>query len=324
MQARLVREREPARVGLVRVGREVRDLRHVMRELGEVLDRPRGQGIGDAHLQHEVRGDRHEVGVAGALAVAVDRALHLVHARVDGDQGVGDRTSGVVVHVDPERRRGLGAHLCDDAGDVERQHPTVRVAQHQPLGAGLFGSGKHLHRERCIRGVAVEEVLGVEEHAPTLCAQERHGVTHHSHALVQARAERLGHVQVPGLPDQAHELGARVEKVAERLGVLGRLARPSRHAERHERGGLQRLLGREREELGVARVRARPPAFNEREPDLVELVQDTQAILDRVGEVGALGAVAQGGVVQLDPRCPGRIRHADAPSTTRSPTSEVE
>ena len=51
---------------------------------------------------------------------------------------------------------------------------------------------------------------------------------------------------------------------------------------------------------------------------------DPQAIFDRVRQVGALGAVSQRGVVELDSRATRRIGHADAPSTTRSPTSDVE
>ena len=82
---------------------------------------------------------------------------------------------------------------------------------------------------------------------------------------------------------------------------------------------LQGLLRRQLEELRVARVRARPAALDVGEADLVELVQDAQAVLDRVRQVGLLRAVAQRGVVQLDAY--GRLAHAVAPSTTRSPTS---
>ena len=107
VQPGLVRERVAARVRLARVGGEVRDVGDVVRQLGEVLDRALGQRVGRAHLQHEVGGERDQVGVAGALAVAVDRALHLVHAGVDRDERVRDRAPGVVVHVDAERHARL-------------------------------------------------------------------------------------------------------------------------------------------------------------------------------------------------------------------------
>ena len=62
-----------------------------------------GASSATAHLQLQVGDDRDEVGVAGALADAVDRALHLGGAGFDRGERVGDRAAGVVVGVDPER-----------------------------------------------------------------------------------------------------------------------------------------------------------------------------------------------------------------------------
>ena len=49
---------------------------------------------------------RGEVAVAGAFAVAVDRALHLHRAGAHGGQRVGHAEAAVVVRVDAERRAG--------------------------------------------------------------------------------------------------------------------------------------------------------------------------------------------------------------------------
>ena len=86
----------------------------------------------DAHLQLEVGDDRDEVRVAGALADAVDRALHLRRAGLDRDERVGDGAAAVVVPVDAERdvRQRL-AHLGDDRRDLRRQRAAVGVAQHE-------------------------------------------------------------------------------------------------------------------------------------------------------------------------------------------------
>ena len=62
-----------------------------------------GASSSHAHLQLQVGDDRDQVGVAGALADAVDRALHLRGAGFDGGQRVGDRAAGVVVGVDAQR-----------------------------------------------------------------------------------------------------------------------------------------------------------------------------------------------------------------------------
>ena len=322
----LVRERVPAGVRLARVRGEVRHLGHEMRDLREPFFGAVGQTIG-VHLQHQVRGDRDQVGVARALAVAVHDALHLEGAVLDRDQRVGDRASGVVVHVDAH---GCLAHVRDDAGDdardIRREHPAVRVAQHQAIGARLLGGPEHIHRVRRVTQVAVEEVLRVEEHPAVLRAQERDGIAHHRDAFLQIGAEHLGDVDVRRLADDAHDLGARVQQLTEHRALLRALARLPRHPERGQRGVLQRLLRGEPEELRVAGVRARPPALDERHPELVDLVQDPQAILDRVRQAGLLRTVAERGVVQLDLAAhAGRRsgRHAVARSTTRSPTSGV-
>ncbi len=84
-----------------------------------------------AALDLEVGGHGHEVRVAGALAVAVDAALHVGGARRDGGHRVRDRAAGVVVRVHAERGVGAGGDVGDDARDVVGQHAAVRVAQDQ-------------------------------------------------------------------------------------------------------------------------------------------------------------------------------------------------
>jgi hypothetical protein len=140
-----------------------------MGDLGQAFLGALGQAIG-VHLQHEVRRDGDQVGVAGALAVAVHDALHLEDPVLDRDQRVGDRASGVVVDMDPYRGRHLGDDAGDDARDVRRQHPAVRVTQDQTLGARLLRRSQHVHRVRRVAHVPVEEVLRVEEHAAVLRA----------------------------------------------------------------------------------------------------------------------------------------------------------
>ena len=61
-------------------------------------------------VEAQVRDNGHEVGVAGALAVAIDRALHLGRASTHGGQGVGCATVAVVVRVHGNGRFG---ERCD-------------------------------------------------------------------------------------------------------------------------------------------------------------------------------------------------------------------
>ena len=127
---------------------------------------PVGRDRLDAHLQREVRDDRREVAVAGALAVPVDRALHLHRATAHAGERVRDTRAAVVVQMDrdadvaPE----VGDDLAHDPFDVVRERAAVRVAQHQPARARLRRAFEHAQRELGVARVAVEEVLGVEQH----------------------------------------------------------------------------------------------------------------------------------------------------------------
>jgi hypothetical protein len=77
----------------------------------------------DAHLELEVGNDRHQVGVARALAVAVDGALHVRGAGDDGDDRVGRSAARVVLGVDADLLVGpeVAAYLADDALHLVRQ-----------------------------------------------------------------------------------------------------------------------------------------------------------------------------------------------------------
>ncbi len=81
----LVGERRATDVGPVRVEVDVHDLGDVMADRREHPELVGGEN-GAVHLQDEVRQDRAQVGIAGALAVSVDASLHLTHARLDRRQ----------------------------------------------------------------------------------------------------------------------------------------------------------------------------------------------------------------------------------------------
>ena len=131
-------------------------------------------------------------GVAGPLAVAVRRALHVRRAGIHGGQGVGHRATRVVLGVDAEPDAGATAHVGDDVVHAHRQHAAVGVAEDADVGAGRGRDVEHPHAVVAVELVAVEEVLAVDEHAPSLGAQERDGVAHHREVLLERRAQRVG------------------------------------------------------------------------------------------------------------------------------------
>ena len=138
VQAGLVRERVLADVRLVGVGRAVEQLVGEVRGLGQLGELLGRQDLA-AELELQAGDDRDEVRVAGALADAVHRALHLRRAGLDGDERVGHGALGVVVASGcrarpPAARRATSATT---RATVARQRAAVGVAQHDALGARL-------------------------------------------------------------------------------------------------------------------------------------------------------------------------------------------
>lgn len=223
----------------------------------------------------EVGDDGDEVGVARALAVAVDGALHVRRAGVDGRHRVGDGAAGVVVAVDPQARiaarspvdtgepEALG-DVGDDVPDLAREHAAVGVAQGSHLATGLEDGTQGLERVGAVDGIPVEEVLGIDEDAAPLPTQERHGVADHREVLVAGRAQRTLDVPDVGLRDEGDDRCTAVEQCShERVGRGGAPGAPGR-TERRERRVLEvEVGGGPGEELGVLRVRPGPATFDE-------------------------------------------------------------
>ena len=307
-----MRERRRSDVGRLRVRSDVDELGDVVRHRREPF-----QAVGrdrlDPHLQREVRDHGREVAVAGALADAVDRALHLPGARPHCRERVGDRASGVVVRVDRDDH--VVAEVRDDVThdllDLERQRSAVRVAQHEGRSA-LLGRGlEHAQRELRVALVAIEEVLGVEHHAEAVAAQVLDRVGDHGDALVEGRSECLGDVVVPRLADDAHRGRAGRDEVRERRVVVDLPLDPAGRAERDEgRGGELQLGHGPTEELFVLRVRAGPATLDPGDAEVVELLGDAQLVVDGEGDALELRAVTEGRVEDLD-----RFARLPAPST---------
>ena len=106
MDAGLGRERAVADVGRMAVGRAVENLVERARDMGEAGELVVGNAdletLGELGLELQRRDDRHQVGVAAALAEAVERALDLAGAGAHRRERVRHRLLGVVVGVDAD------------------------------------------------------------------------------------------------------------------------------------------------------------------------------------------------------------------------------
>ena len=217
VQAGLVRERRDADVRLPRSRRHVGHLGDRVRDPGGLAEQPGRQHL-PVQLELQVGDDVDEVGVAGALAVPVDAALHVRRAGVDRSEGVGDRAAGVVVAVDADPDAGRLHHVVDDVGDPAGQHAAVGVAQGDDIGPGVVRRPQHLERVGAVEPVAVEEVLGVEEDLLALGAEVADGVADHREVLLERGAQRLLDMPGVGLGDQGDHAGAAVAQAPRSAG----------------------------------------------------------------------------------------------------------
>jgi hypothetical protein len=65
--------------------------------------------VGERRLEHQRRDQRDQVGIAATLADAVERALDLPHAGLDGGQRIGDRLPVSLWAWMPSRSPGIPA-----------------------------------------------------------------------------------------------------------------------------------------------------------------------------------------------------------------------
>ena len=159
------------------------------------------------------------------------------------------------------RARTSATALPDRVG----QRSAVGVAEDECLGTLLLGCRQHGEREIRVVPVAVEEVLGVEEHTQVVGDEVAHRITHHVDRFVERRAQRLRDVAVPRLGHDAGDRRARVDEIGQDGVILGPHAGTARRPEgdQRRRGELQLLAG-PGEELDVLGVGAGPAALDDR------------------------------------------------------------
>ena len=191
--------------------------------------------------------------------------------------------------------------VVDDVGDPARQHPAVGVAQRDDRGARVVRRPQHLEGVVAVGAVAVEEVLGVEEHLLPLLAEVGDRVADHREVLLERGAQRELDVAVVRLGDQRHDAGAGVAQRGHQRVVGRGDPGPAGGPERREpRVAQVELLARPAEELGVLGVGARPAALDVAHAEVVEVPGDGELVGDGEGEPLLLRAVAQGRVVDVE------------------------
>ena len=256
-------------------------------------------------LELEVGDHGDQVGVAGALAVAVDACPARGWRPASTAASVLATAQPVSLwQWMPTRTPVVSTHVVHDVGDPGRQHPAVGVAQRDDLGARVVRRAEHLERVGAVGAVAVEEVLGVEEDLPAprrAGARRCRGPSRGSppawcagparragRATWRPASRRRRRCRAAPRPAGRRPPSTPARRVAPKAASLA-CCRSSSSA-------------RAAEELGVLGVGARPAALDVAHAELVEVAGDRQLVGDGEVEPLLLGAVAQGGVVDVERR----------------------
>ena len=258
-------------VRLMGVRRDVGQLGQRVRDAHHLDQGPVGQHR-QVHLGRQVAHHREQVGVAGALAVSVGRALHMGGAGLHRGDRVGHRATGVVLAVNAYPEPAPFPDLADDPLDLHRQHAAVGVAEHHHVGAGGHRGLGHPQPVITVGGEPVEEVLAVQKHPPAVIHQQPDRVGDHGQVLRQRGAQGALHVPDVGLGDQGDHLGPGVQQSTDLRILLRPGAGLAGGTEGDQLGrGQRELTGRgPSEEFGVLGHRPRPPALDEADAQLVQ------------------------------------------------------
>jgi hypothetical protein len=117
---------------------------------------------------------------------------------------------------------------------------------------------------------AVEEVLGVEEHALAPFAQERDRVRDDRQVLGRPDAHDLLDMQQRALADQRAGRHKAVGEDPQTLVAVRAHVATAGHAEGDDLRNLQPLLGQQAEELALLRIRRRETGLDQRDAQPIE------------------------------------------------------
>lgn len=189
----------------------------------------------------------------------------------------------VIVGMDAHRQ--LRKRLCHSLGnprDFIGEASAVGVAQSQARGAALLGRPQGFHGKFRIFLVAVEEMLGVKKHPLAPAGQIAAGILDHAQVFLQGRAQDLSHMKVPAFAEHRHDrgVGGKQRPVLPSSSALI----PLRRVEPKPQAGVLPLgFVDPPEKLQVLGVRARVSRLDKRNPQLIQLLYDSQLILHGKG-----------------------------------------
>jgi hypothetical protein len=181
-----------------------------------------------------------------------------------------------------------------------RQRRAVRVAQADRVRAAAHGRLEAGERVGAVVAEAVEEVLGVVDHALARRGEERDRFLDHRQVLAAVDAHDLLQVQRPRLADDRADRGEAAGEDPQAVVLVGAHAAAAGHAERRDLRVVEVLAREQLEELELLRVGRGEARLDQVHAELVEAMGDPRLLVRGQRHPLALHPVAQGRVVELD------------------------
>ena len=297
MHAPLVGEGSVPNVRGAGIGLDVGPLVDIVRQLPQLSELLR---LFETEFQNQVRKDTDQIGVPAALPVAVHRALNVTGPRPDCAQGVRYGEVTVVMGVDSDGDGVLRHRASYPLRNEVGERPAVRIAEDNAVRTSVDRSRQRSLSVGGIGPPAVEVVLGVEDDLLALLLEKSHRSADHLEILVQCGPERLRDVERPRLPKDRHHGRLSLQQSLDVSVHLGHGALPAGRPKGGKSGPDQRDLLHGLEEDLVLRIRPGPTPLDVVDPEGIETLGDSDLVLAGERESLALGAVPQGGVVDLD------------------------
>src|SRR5262249_33018699 len=144
---------------------------------------------------------RAQVGVAAALAVSIDSALHLRRAVLNRRYRVGNSHIRIIMSMDSDWRLELPADLVDYLHQSASQRAAVRITEHYRVGAGLVCRPECFDGESRVSGKAIKEVLCVVDYLAALGFQVRDRSPDQVNVFLERDSQRFFYMKVPALAD---------------------------------------------------------------------------------------------------------------------------
>ena len=142
-------------------------------------------------------------------------------------------------------------------------------------------------------------MLGIVHHLAAVLHQMGHGVADHRAVFLDRGAQHLGDMQLPALAKNRHHRRLRLEQKRNLRVIADRRVRAPRRSECRQLCVLELERFRLAEKFHILRVRTRPAAFNEIDAERIKPLGNAQLVQDRQLESFTLGAVTQGGVIEV-------------------------